>query len=108
MVKVCTANWDLKNNGRWVITRGGLISKTRVNDGINLTLHCRTNSEAFIGLNYYNPPGGIKHCLNSKIAACKLYFKDKVTGKSEILETKNRAAFEILTNDTNHGITIAA
>ena len=65
-------------------------------------------SEAFIGLNYYNPPGGIKHCLNSKIAACKLYFKDKVTGKSEILETKNRAAFEILTNDTNHGITIAA
>ena len=65
-------------------------------------------SQAFVGLNYYNPPGGNKHCLNSKIAACKLYFKDKVTGKTKILETKHRAAFEILTNDTNHGTTIAA
>jgi len=45
MVKLCTANWDLKNVGRWVITRGGPISKTRVNDGINLTLHCTTNVE---------------------------------------------------------------
>ncbi len=26
--------------------------------------------EAFVGLNYYNPPGGNKHCLNSKIASC--------------------------------------
>jgi hypothetical protein len=65
-------------------------------------------SQAFIGLNYSNPPGGNKHCLNSKIAAYELYFKDKVTGKSEILETKHRAAFEILTNDPNHNITITA
>jgi hypothetical protein len=65
-------------------------------------------SHAFIGLNYYNPPGGNKHCLNSKIAACKLYFKDKGTGKTELLETKHRAAFEILTNDRNHGIAIVA
>jgi len=27
---------------------------------------------SFVGLNCYNPPGGIKHCLNTKIAACKL------------------------------------
>jgi hypothetical protein len=65
-------------------------------------------SQAFIGLNYYNPSGGNKHCLNSKIAMCKLHFKDKVSGKSELLETKYRAAFEILTDDPNHGITIAA
>ena len=65
-------------------------------------------SHAFIGLNYYNPPGGNKHCINSKIAACKLSFKDKATGKAEILETKHRAAFEILTSDQIHGITIAA
>ena len=65
-------------------------------------------SHAFIGLNYYNPPGGKKHCLNSKIAQCRLCIKDKVNGKSETLETKHRAAFEILTSDHNHGITIAA
>ena len=64
--------------------------------------------DAFVGLNYYNPPGGSKHCLNSKIAECKLHFNDKVTGKSEILETKHRAAFEILTDDHNHGIMIEA
>jgi hypothetical protein len=65
-------------------------------------------SQAFIGLNYYNPPGENKYCLNSKIAECRLHFKDKTTGKTDLLETKHRAAFEILTNDQNHGITISA
>ncbi len=64
--------------------------------------------QAFVGLNYYNPPGGNKYCLNTKIAECKLVLKDKATGKSEILQTKHRAAFEILTSDQNHGIEIAA
>ncbi len=65
-------------------------------------------SHAFVGLNYYNPPGGSKHCLNSKIARCTLQFRDKKTDTSEILEAKHRAAFEILTSDCNHGIPIAA
>jgi len=65
-------------------------------------IHC------VVTLNYYNPPGGNKHCLNSKIAECRLHFKDKTNGKTDILETKHRAAFEILTNDQNHGITILA
>ncbi len=63
---------------------------------------------AFVGLNYYNPPGGSKHCLNTKIASCIVRLKDKQQGTSETLETKNRAAFEILTDDRDHGITIAA
>jgi len=65
-------------------------------------------SQAFIGLNYYNPPGGNKYCLNTKIAECRLQFKDKTTGKTDTLATKHRAAFEILTSDQNHGITISA
>jgi hypothetical protein len=65
-------------------------------------------SQAFVGLNYYNPPGGSKHCLNSKIAGCKLHLKDKATRTTEILETKHRAAFEILTDDRSHGIALAA
>jgi hypothetical protein len=63
---------------------------------------------AFVGLRYRNPPGGAKHCLNSKIAACRLRVRDKRSGVSEILETKSRAAFEILTSDADHGIAISA
>lgn len=62
----------------------------------------------FVGLAYRNPPGGKKHCLNSKIAACKIIVKDRITGDWETLETRNRAAFEILTDDNKHGVPIAA
>ena len=65
-------------------------------------------SKAFVGLNYYNPPGGNKYCLNTKIASCQLILKDKRTGKQEILVTNSRAAFEILTDDRNHGIVMQA
>ena len=64
--------------------------------------------EAFVGLNYYNPPGGNKYCLNTKIASCQLHLKDNQAGKEEMLVTKSRAAFEILTGDRNHGVVIRA
>jgi hypothetical protein len=67
--------------------------------------------EAFVGLNYYNPPGGNKHCLNSKIASCELKLTYKGAGKPgtpEVLFAKQRAAFEILTDDWNHGVEIRA
>lgn len=64
--------------------------------------------DAFVGLSYRNPPGGAKHCLNSKVAACRLCIRDKRSGANEILETKSRAAFEILTSDADHGIAISA
>ena len=63
--------------------------------------------DAFVGLRYRNPPGGAKHCLNSKIAACRLCVRDKRSGVSEVLETKSRAAFEILSSDPGHGITVS-
>ncbi len=64
--------------------------------------------DAFVGLAYLNPPGGVKHCLNSKIARCTLQVRDKRGGGTEILETQSRAAFEILTSDPHHGIAISA
>jgi hypothetical protein len=63
----------------------------------------------FVGLNYYNPPGGNKHCLNTKLASCNLritYRQGPHKGTSELLTTANRAAFEILNDRTDHGITI--
>jgi len=65
--------------------------------------------EAFVGLNYYNPPGGNKHCLNTKIASCELQLRRKGAGQpgsTEVLFTKQRAAFEILTDDRQHGVKI--
>ena len=64
--------------------------------------------ESFVGLAYANPPGGVKHCLNSKLASCVLTLTDRQRGTSKLLETSGRAAFEILTDDTAHGVAIVA
>lgn len=61
--------------------------------------------EAFVGLRYYNPPGGEKWCLNSKLASCHLVLK-RAGQPDETLETRHRAAFEVLTDDLAHGIEI--
>jgi hypothetical protein len=62
--------------------------------------------EDFVGLKYYNPPGGIKYCLNSKIASCELKITHKQSNRVDSLSTRHRAAFEILTDDQQHGVTI--
>ena len=67
--------------------------------------------ENFVGLNYYNPPGGNKHCLNTKIASCRLsvkFKKERNGNPIEVLKTTSRAAFEILTDDRNHEVKIHA
>jgi len=65
--------------------------------------------QAFVGLRYANPPGGAKHCLNTKIAACQLTVTDKRSGGApEVLSAAHRAAFEILTDDPGHGVEIRA
>lgn len=72
--------------------------------------HIYGNSQDFVGLKYYNPPGGIKVCLNSKLAACDLdvTFKKKAPQRTVQLHTKHRAAFEILTDDVKeHGIKLS-
>ena len=63
--------------------------------------------EAFVALTYHNPAGGTKHCLNSKIAACELRLtrkQDSGSPQAEELSTKHRAAFEILTDERDHGV----
>ncbi|HWP65734.1 MAG TPA: hypothetical protein VNO26_07470 [Candidatus Limnocylindria bacterium] len=62
---------------------------------------------AVVGLTYRNPPGGEKHCLNTKIAHCRLVVRDRRTGATEILESAHRAAFEILTDDRAHGVPLS-
>ncbi|GHJ43217.1 hypothetical protein Cs7R123_05590 [Catellatospora sp. TT07R-123] len=77
-------------------------------DEVAIKGHVEAPAGAFVGLNYYNPPGGIKHCLNTKIGSCELTVTDKASGRVETLRTENRALFEILTDDRAHGIEIKA
>lgn len=86
-------NWDFKSETGKIVLEG-TISAPR---------------EAFVGLRYNNPPGGSKFCLNTKIASCELKITHKESGLSdriEVLSSKHRAAFEILTDDPHHGVTI--
>ena len=74
-----------------------------------LRIHGRVHAarEDFVGLRYMNPPGGDHTCLNSKIAACELTLE--VAGKTpRQLRTANRAAFEILTDEKSHGVSVVA
>jgi hypothetical protein len=81
---------------------------TSEDDRVRIAGHVSAPPEAFVGLNYYNPPGGIKHCLNTKIGSCELTLTDKSSGASEVLRTDHRTLFEILTDDREHGISIRA
>lgn len=68
---------------------------------IEATIHAQP--DAFVALPYGNPPGGIKICLNSKIAGCALRLERK--GKPSVrLRTRHRAAFEILTDRAPDGL----
>jgi hypothetical protein len=73
-------------------------------EGVSIEGRMWAAQEDFVGLIYMNPIGGAKHCLNSKIASCRIVFRDARRGITDVLETGNRAAFEILTDDRGHGV----
>jgi hypothetical protein len=61
--------------------------------------HIAAPSDAFVGLNYRNPPGGTKTCLNTKIASCEVTITRReggAWGQAQQLIARQRAAFEIL------------
>lgn len=73
----------------------------------DVRVHGRIHAQRadFVGLTYYNPPGGDHLCLNSKIAACELTLERR--GQPPlVLRTKSRAAFEILTDERGHGVPV--
>ena len=72
-------------------------------------LHGRIEAPAaaFVGLNYLNPPGGAKTCLNSKLASAE-FTLERPGRPAKTFVTRSRAAFEILTDRRDHGIAVAA
>ena len=80
---------------------------TSESDAVRIEGAIAAPGEAFVALTYHNPTGGTKHCLNSKIAACELRVtskQDNASAHTEVLSTRHRAAFEILTDDRDHGV----
>jgi hypothetical protein len=67
----------------------------------------RAPASLFVGLRYGNPPGGVKTCLNTKLADCELTVERPGHAPMR-LTAAHRAAFEILTDRQDHGIAIVA
>ncbi len=55
-------------------------------------------SWSFVALPYGNPPGGLKTCLNTKLARCNLTVERRGV-PTRTLSTSSRAAFELLSDD---------
>jgi hypothetical protein len=74
--------------------------------GDTLNVHIEAPAQHFTGLTYFNPPGGSKTCLNSKIARCTAELVS-ANGEHRTLTSAHGAAFEILTDRTDHGVPVA-
>jgi hypothetical protein len=57
---------------------------------------------AFVVLEYPNPPGGIKYCLNTKLARCSLTVTEG--GRSQTLTSEHGALFEVLDDRRPAGV----
>jgi hypothetical protein len=78
------------------------------NDSVRISGRISADRDAFVGLRYGNPPGGFKHCLNTKIGTAEVTVRHRGTGRIETLHAHDRALFEILTDDIEHGVPIRA
>lgn len=75
--------------------------------GAQVDVRIEAPAVRFVGLGYRNPPGGVKTCLNTKLASATVTLRRP--GQPERrLTTQHRAAFEILTDRTDHGVPVLA
>ncbi len=68
-----------------------------------LQIKIKGSPKDFVAFYYKNPPGGRHTCLNSKVAFCEIILS-KNGKETHRLTSQNKAAFEILTDDKQHGI----
>ena len=68
-------------------------------DGVEVDVSVAAPKERIVALRYRNPPGGVKACLNSKLAGCTV--KVREDGKTRTFSSANRAAFEILCDEND-------
>lgn len=100
--RLSTIQQSLKASGSYDYFNWTFASAT---EDVSIEGTLSADADDFVGLPYRNPPGGVKTCLNSKIARCEITVRE--TGKApRTLTSKQRAAFEILTEDGLHGVPV--
>jgi hypothetical protein len=90
----------LRSSGRLVGTTWELAARS---PHARVTARFEAAPGAFVALRYDDPLGGVKQCLNSKIASCVVTIAPR--GEPPItLMSRQRAAFEILGNRLPEGL----
>ncbi|MCA9720691.1 MAG: hypothetical protein KC468_38870 [Myxococcales bacterium] len=92
-------------DGRW---SWSFRARAREPDGAwRLDWRVAAPREDLVGLRYVNPDGSLNHCLNSKIATCEL---ELTRGRERVarLRGTRSCAYEILTQDFDHGVAVLA
>ena len=59
----------------------------------------------FVGLPYADPPGGVRTCLNSKLARCQATV-ERPGRPPRTLHSAHRAALEIIPTRDDHGVAV--
>ena len=104
---------EIALNGLWRAARAhgdyDFFTWTLDSRGPQARLHGRiaAPASAFVGLNYLNPPGGSKTCLNTKLATAE-FILERPGRPAKTFVTRSRAAFEILTDRRDHGVRVVA
>lgn len=65
-------------------------------DQVKVRGRIQAQPSAFVLLEYRNPPGGRKYCLNTKLAQCELTVTELASGATKALTSSHGALFEIL------------
>jgi hypothetical protein len=65
-------------------------------DAVDIHGRIEADASAFVVLEYPNPPGGIKDCLNTKLARCEVTVTDRASSTRTVLTSRHGALFEVL------------
>jgi hypothetical protein len=92
----------MRASGTWDFFTWTIESRT---PRVRISGRIHAPATAFVGLTYANPPGGEKTCLNTKLASAAITM-ERPGHAPRTLVTKHRAAFEILTDRRDHGVSV--
>jgi hypothetical protein len=90
----------LRARGRYGLGRLELAGHA---NGASVTALFEAPIADFVGLAYDNPPGGVKACLNTKIATCTVTVTRKGASKVTLRATR-RAALELVSDEPTSSV----
>jgi len=73
--------------------------------GVRVAATFEASASDFVALPYADPPGGVRTCLNSKLARCELTV-ERPGRPARTLHSAHRAALEIIPTRDDHGIPV--